>query len=246
MPRLSIIIATYNVETTLEKCLDSIFNQSFTDYEVLIADGQSSDNTIEIIKKYSSQLAFWKSERDSGIYDAWNKMLDIAKGEYICFLGADDRLHEIKSLENLFIAFDKANYDIVTCKALLIGGKREHVVGGAWNYKNLWKKMGVIHPGMLHHRSLFDRHGSFDASLKIVGDYEFLLRLPPETTSFHFDDIVTDIGCNGVSRTQFNRMLLEKRDVQTRCIRIGRLKANYNYFNKLWRAPIARLLKLPY
>lgn len=246
VPRLSIIIATYNVETTLEECLDSIFHQSFTDYEVLISDGKSSDGTIEIIKNYSSKLAFWKSEHDNGIYDAWNQMLNIAKGEYICFLGADDRLHKNRSLEDLFMAFDNAKYDLVTSRALLVGGNKEHIVGGPWNYGKLWKKMGVIHPGMLHHRNLFDRYGNFDDRLKIVGDYEFLLRLSPETTSFHFNEILTEIGSNGVSRSQFKKMLLEKRDVQRKCPRIGRIKANYNYFNKSWRAPIARILKLPY
>lgn len=245
-PKISILIATYNADQLLEQCLDSILIQSFTDYEILISDGNSIDRTVDIIRKYSNKLAFWQSKHDAGIYDAWNQMLAVAKGEYICFLGADDRFHDISSLYNLISFLKEGQYDLVTSKALLVGGNKEHVIGGPWCYKDLWRKMGVIHPGMLHHRTLFDRYGSFDSSLKIVGDYEFLLRLKPETTTLHFDDVLTNIGDSGISRSQFKKMLAEKRKVQINCIRIGWLKANFNYLNKLWRAPVARLLKIPY
>jgi glycosyltransferase involved in cell wall biosynthesis len=246
MPKLSIIIATYNADQLIDQCLESIFSQSFNDFEVLISDGNSSDCTVDIIKKYSKKIAFWQSKQDGGIYDAWNQMLDKARGEYICFLGADDRFHNNMSLKNLFIFLKDNQYDLVTSKALLVGSHQEHVVGGPWSYKDLWRRMGVIHPGMLHHRTLFNRYGSFDSSLKIVGDYEFLLRLASDTSSSHYDEVLTNIGDGGISRTQFKKMLAEKRDVQINCARIGWLKANYNYLNKLWRAPVARFLKIPY
>src|SRR5688572_6921120 len=89
-PRLSIIIATWQASSTLERCLRSIVEQDFTEWELLIADGASTDGTIDLIKEHERHIAWWQSRKDSGIYDAWNHALEEARGEYVTFLGADD------------------------------------------------------------------------------------------------------------------------------------------------------------
>ncbi|MGL5893430.1 MAG: glycosyltransferase, partial [Bacteroidales bacterium] len=92
-PRFSIITVTYNAGQLLERTIESVLAQTSFNYEYIILDGQSKDNTLEIIKKYEHHINKWISEPDNGIYDAMNKAIDIARGEYILFLNAGDTFH---------------------------------------------------------------------------------------------------------------------------------------------------------
>ena len=98
----------------------------------------------------------------------------------------------------------------------------------------------------MHHRSLFEKYGKFNTGYRIVGDYEFLLRLPMETTSLHVDSVTVRVADGGISRLKYMDMLREKRKAQSACARIGKLRAWINYFDKLWRIPIARILGIPH
>ena len=104
-PLVSIITATFNSEKHLEETLKSIENQKNKDYELIIIDGHSVDSTIEIIKKYKDLINFCLTEKDNGIYDAFNKGLKYAKGKYIVFVNSDDVLTP-EALEFLS-AYDK-------------------------------------------------------------------------------------------------------------------------------------------
>ena len=89
-PTVSIIVATFNAEVTLERCLQSIFDQAATQWELMVVDGGSSDRTVESSGANSDRITYWHSKPDAGIYDAWNQALERARGDYVCFLGADD------------------------------------------------------------------------------------------------------------------------------------------------------------
>ena len=102
-PRLSIVIATWNAARTFEQCLLSITGQAFTDWELLVADGGSTDGTVDLIRKYEDRIAWWQSQRDGGIYDAWNQAIPHARGEYVCFLGADDAWVDDQALSLIHI-----------------------------------------------------------------------------------------------------------------------------------------------
>ena len=246
MPRLSIIIATFNAERTLESCLSSVFSQKFDDYEVLIADALSTDATVPIIEKYRHQIAYWHSKRDSGIYDAWNSLLDKTKGEYICFLGADDLYAGDEVLQCVFDAVGSRRFDLISSRGILVGSEKEHFFGSAWNYRKIARRITVCHPGLMHHRSLFEKYGKFNSGYRIVGDYEFLLRLPIQTTSLHVDSATVRVADGGISRLKYMDMLREKRSAQSACARIGKFRAWINYYDKLWRIPIARALGITY
>ena len=90
--RVSIITAVYNAAPTLEECLLSVRHQSYRDVEHILIDGGSTDGSVEVLQRHSSLLAYWVSEPDSGVFDAWNKGLCAATGEWIAFLGAEDVL----------------------------------------------------------------------------------------------------------------------------------------------------------
>lgn len=245
-PKISIIIATYNASKTLEKCLDSIESQAFNDFEVIVIDGQSRDNTVEIIKKHSTLISYWHSRSDRGIYDAWNQGIKIARGDYICFIGADDFYADKEALRRIFDAVGIKKFDLVSSRGLLFGSGREHIIGSSWSHRKITRRITVCHPGLMHHRSLFEKYGNFNIDYRIVGDYEFLLRLPKETASLHVDTVTVRVADGGISRLRYMDMLREKRRAQTACARIGAFRAWVNYFDKLWRIPIARALRIPY
>ncbi len=91
-PLVSIIIVTFNAGNDLKNCLDSIFNQKSEEFELIIKDGGSTDDTLKIVKAYKSRIAYYESSKDAGIYDAMNLAVKHANGKWIYFLGADDRL----------------------------------------------------------------------------------------------------------------------------------------------------------
>ena len=246
-PRLSIIIATWNAARTFERCLRSITEQDFTDWELLIADGASTDGTVDLIRQQEPHITWWQSKKDDGIYDAWNQALANAHGDYVAFLGADDVWHAPSTLRLIFDAIDDKELDLVTGRGLLVDskGKLYHEFGGAWDYRKVERRMTICHPGALHRRDLFERYGKFDTSYRISADYDFLLRLPSDLRSLHVDMVLTDITDGGVSRKYRWLMLRERYRAQANCSRIGSIRAAINYIDKLWRIPAAKILGIP-
>lgn len=247
-PRLSIVIATWNAARTFERCLTSIIGQEFTEWELLIADGASTDGTMELIHKHKAQASWWQSRKDGGIYDAWNQALVHARGEYVCFLGADDAWADNTVLARLFTAIGAERYDLVSSRGLIydpVTGKGL-TFGSAWDYQRIGRRMVVCHPGLLHRRSLFERFGLFDTRYRIAGDLDFLLRIPADARTLHVDDTSVLIEAAGVSRRNVLARLREQREVLARCERYGCFRAYLAWADKLWRYPIARFLNIPH
>lgn len=248
IPRLSIIIATYQAASTLERCLNSIIEQEFKDWELLLADSASTDGTVDLIDKYDQHIAWWQSQKDDGIYDAWNQALLQARGEYVCFLGADDAWADKGALARIFMAVGNRRHDIVTSRGSIVDSStgKSFTYGSAWNYKRIGRRMVVCHPGLLHRRSLFCTYGMFDTRYRITGDLDFLLRLPPELRALHVDTTSVVVAAAGVSRQNVLERLREQREVLARCKRYGPVRAYIAWIDKLVRLPIARLLKIPH
>jgi len=181
MHTISIIVATYNAGKYLQNCLDSIILQKDEKTELLIIDGGSKDNTVEIVKKNQQHITYWVSEPDKGIYDAWNKGISRATGNWIMFLGADDKLvpDAIKCYTNFMDQNNvNGNFDFISSRVQMIdkNGNPVRIKGWSFEWPLFLKEMTVAHPGALHSKKLFQQYGKFDTQYKIVGDYEFLLR----------------------------------------------------------------------
>lgn len=243
-PRLTIVIATWNAAATLERCLRSVVAQTFDDWEVVLADGGSTDGTLDIVRDYQAHFAHWHSHADAGIYDAWNQALEHARGEYVCFLGADDAWHDAGVLRQLFARIGDGEYDLVTGRGLLVDadGQPIEAFGRPWNYRKVGRRMTICHPGALHRRDLFTRFGRFDTDYRISADYDFLLRLPADLRTLHVDATLVDVRDGGISRDQRWAMLRERFRAQANCPRVGPALASLNYLDKLWRIPVARVL----
>jgi len=203
-PMISIIIATYNAGIYLQLCLDSIAVQRNEYLELIIIDGGSTDNTIEIIEKNHKQINYWISEPDRGIYDAWNKGLKNVSGEWVMFLGADDQLvpDAIESYTTLIKSINADNkVDFISSQVQMIDekGKDIRVKGWPFAWPLFLKEMTIAHTGSLHSIKLFEEYGNFDIAYKIVGDYEFLLRPGNKLNALYLNKITVIMSEGGVS-----------------------------------------------
>lgn len=184
MPTFTIITATYNTEAILSHLLDSLVSQTCRDFELILQDGASSDETVALAESYRDRLPTLSiaSEPDCGIYDAWNKALQRVQGEWVLFLGADDELADSTILEQCHAVLRK-----VPSGALYAGGsvdlveQRGEIIWHAPYRPDTAEErmreegMPFPNPGLFYHRDLFMK-GRFDTSLHIAADYDFLCR----------------------------------------------------------------------
>jgi glycosyltransferase involved in cell wall biosynthesis len=178
--KFSIITATFNAESCLGTLIASVKAQKSENVEFIIVDGGSSDNTLKIIEANKEFIDCWKSEPDDGIYDAWNKGLDLATGDWIMFLGADDELmpEALSLYENFLLIPGMSSNDIISSKVMMIDKNENNVrtKGWEWSWPSFLDEMTIAHPGALHSKYFFKKYGVFDTNYKITGDYELLLR----------------------------------------------------------------------
>jgi glycosyltransferase involved in cell wall biosynthesis len=243
--KVSLIIAVYNGRRTLERCLDSIFSQTYSDREIIVMDGGSLDGTVDLLKKHENKIAHWESKPDRGIYHAWNKAVDRARGQWVCFLGADDFWASSRSLERM-MSLGNANVDLIVGKVAIVDvqGQVLRVMGEPWSWSRIRRWQCVAHPGLLHRRSLFDRCGRFDERYQIAADYDFLLRVGKSAEARFLAEVVVYVENSGLSRRRVRQVLLEARQIQRQHPEIGFLRAQWNYsvaVLKRWAHPRLRV-----
>lgn len=168
---LSIIIPTYNSSKTLQGCLESIANQTFRNFEVLVIDGVSNDNTVVIAEKYRSKLPELNvvSEPDKGIYDAMNKGISLAQGEWLYFLGSDDTLFDENVLNNVFINESISDFDFLYGNA--IWGKTNKIYDGAFCVNKLFNQ-NICHQAIFIKKTTLIALGQFNMRYLALADWE--------------------------------------------------------------------------
>lgn len=207
MKRLTIITICRNIASTIERTCQSIVNQTFQDFEWIVVDGASTDGTVDILKKYSDRIDILISEPDKGIYDAMNKGIKKASGEYLLFMNGGDKLYEEISLEKAIKYFNK---DI-------------SIVSGALNVINKDKKIYTMkrdknvdiykytlpHGSSFIKKQLFYNIGLYDTKYKICADFDFFQKCFKKKVSFlPFDEIISILYLDGVS-SQYEKKIIE-------------------------------------
>ncbi len=212
-PLVSIVTVTLNSARTLGACLESVAAQTKRGIEHIVVDGGSTDGTVDLLRAWDRRLAWWTSEPDRGIYDAMNKGLSQARGEWIYFLGADDVL---------------AAPDVVERCASRFGGGAA-VVYGDIRFTNgeLFRSIAsrrLLVGNYLHHQGAFYAARAFDGwrfdtSLRIVADYELNLRLYRAGERFERAELVVAVcGDSGASSHNLWNGLLEMNRVRRRYV----------------------------
>jgi glycosyltransferase involved in cell wall biosynthesis len=176
LKKLSIITINYNNAFGLQKTIESVVNQNFDDFEYIVIDGGSSDESKSIIEKYQSKIDFWVSEKDNGIYNAQNKGILKSKGEYCLFLNSGDYLYRSDVLMNIFKL--KHKEDFLACDMIFNNGSKKNRVEQQPNCLGFLYMMrtSLWHPATLIKRSLFEKYGMYNEKYKIASDYDFFLK----------------------------------------------------------------------
>jgi len=214
--KLSIITINYNNLCGLKKTADSIFAQTYRDFEWIIIDGGSNDGSNEFIEsiapKTEANISFWCSEKDNGIYNAMNKGIAKGKGEYLQFLNSGDILHDkdvLKSIEK-----ELRGEDVIYGDLKFVSKEENHV----FTYPNkltihylLHRSLG--HPATFIKSSLFDFEG-YREDFKIVSDWFAFIKWFRQGKTFrHFKIIVADFDANGISSTNREKLEEERKSI---------------------------------
>lgn len=182
---ISIITATFNSAKTLKDTIQSVLRQTNKDFEYLIIDGGSTDETIDIVKSYESEFSGrlkWVSEKDKGIYDAMNKGIKMASGDVVGILNSDDYFTSDDILQTIADAFKCQNVDAIYGDIHFIrDGNPQKCVRyySSRMFRPFWLRFGFMpaHPSFYCKREIFDKAGLYSLDYKIGADYEMMVRL---------------------------------------------------------------------
>lgn len=210
MKKITIITVCYNSKLEIEKTIKSVIEQEYTNIEYIIIDGASTDGTLEIIKEYSKKVKnlIYISEKDNGIYDAMNKGIELATGDYLYFLNAGDELIP-NILSKIVNNFDEKS-DLVYGNIIKIDENEYNrvVYGKSYHYKLLIGRT-ICHQAMFIKKDVFTRIGNFDLEFSLASDYEFILRLLIKGGKFKYINIdIVKYDMQGISAKSENRRIL--------------------------------------
>ncbi len=180
MPSVSVVTVVFNAALTLRDSIESVLDQKGIDLEYIIIDGGSTDGTVDIIKEYSDRLAYWVSERDSGIYDAMNKGIAQATGALVGIINSDD-WYASGVLKTVYDQHLKNPDAVIHGDMMLVSESAEDLyllpAPDHPSVQGEFRKMTVNHPATFVPRHLYEKYGTFDLSYRLSADYELIIRL---------------------------------------------------------------------
>ena len=237
-PLITIITVCYNAISSIEKTIISVINQTYPNIEYIIIDGGSTDGCIDVIKKYEDKITYWISEPDKGIYDAMNKGIKLAKGEWINFMNCGDTFYNNTTIEELF---QKANFDsdIIygNTNLLLITG--EYIQRGEVVSDNEY--MPFCHQASFSRNSLMKKYG-FDTKYKICADRNFFYTAYKNNAKFEYIDVTISNyeAEEGISSVNMPKMFYERGLIEGKT---EKLFWKINYFIFLLSQHIRQIIK---
>lgn len=211
MKKLSIITINYNNFEGLKKTVESVFNQTWKEFEYIVIDGGSTDGSTEYLESCKDKIDYFISEKDSGVYNAMNKGIKVAKGEYLLFLNSGDYLYSNITLQEN--QGNITNYDLVYFNIELTDGKSSRIVTYPEKLRFSFFYFGTIcHQSTLIKKTLFEIVGYYDENLKLVSDWKFfILALFKFNCSYvKADSTFVTYDLNGISSNLVNEKILEK------------------------------------
>jgi glycosyltransferase involved in cell wall biosynthesis len=197
-PTISIIIPTYNASSTIRNLLTSCTNQTYKNIEIIIIDGASKDDTIQIVQEFSPHIAKIITEKDKGIYDAMNKGINNSTGEWILFMGADDILSNNNIINEIFSKKDYSKYELVYGRVKIMGYKQ--ILGDETTAEKIIEN-NIPHQAIFYNKKVFQIIGNYNLKYKILADYELNYRIF-QNTSIHklfIPIIVSEYNKKGMS-----------------------------------------------
>ena len=236
--KLSIITVNLNNAGGLRKTIESVSFQAYTDFEYIVIDGGSTDESIDIIKQYDDKITYWVSEPDKGIYNAMNKGIQKAKGEYCYFLNSGDFLVDENVLTVIFSS--NSTCSIINGNRITFGPIENGIDKGiGYQTKGKITLLNMLISNLRHQstfikRELFDRYGLYEEDYKIVSDWIFFLRaigLNGEKVEY-IDVNIAYFDTTGISRSQKDLGVEERKKAIATYVPQSILR-DYEYFKDI-------------
>lgn len=217
-PLITVITAVLNDAKVLEKAIESVFSQSFTDFEYIVVDGGSIDGSVDIIKKYEKNIDYWVSEPDQGVYDAMNKAASLAKGRWILFLGADDVLYNVFHRVAEYLKDDNTIYYGEVFRPFANRRYDGKFSALKLSFRNICHQ-SVFYPKSIHAKYLYNLKYPF------LSDYEFNMRCFSDS-NFSFSYIPVTVAVfndsGGLSQS--------KKDISFQTNKMALIKKHFPYY----------------
>lgn len=211
-PKISVITINYNNRQGLEKTLKSVVSQSFKNFEYIVIDGDSTDGSKDSIENYASEIEYWVSEPDSGIYNAMNKGIEAAKGEYLLFLNSGDEFYETSSLEKAIPYLN--GEDIIYGNLEIVDDEKNFIKNYSSQLSLHYFYIDALpHPGSFIKKTAFDNVGMYDENLKIVSDWKWFFEafakhslqwkyIPVVVSRFYMDGVSSNMDKVNIERQE--------------------------------------------
>jgi glycosyltransferase involved in cell wall biosynthesis len=229
-PILSVITIVYNNVKDIERTMLSVLNQTYADIEYVLVDGLSNDGTLDIIKKHEDRIAKFTSEKDEGIYDAMNKGLDLATGDYVIFMNSGDEFFDNDTVAAVFASADDA--DIYYGETEMIDdagqslGQRRHKAPKQFTWREFNLGMSISHQAIYIKRSLIE---PYDRKYQLSADIDWIIRAAKKAEKIvNVNRYVAKYLVGGMSKTKHRQSLAERFDIMKR--HYGLVPTVFNHF----------------
>ena len=216
-PKFSIITVTYNAGKVLEETIQSVISQTYRNMEYIIVDGKSKDNTLEIADKYREHISKVVSEPDKGLYDAMNKGIRLATGDYLCFLNAGDELHDNETLQQIVHTLKGTTLpDVIYGETAIVDAEghflhmRRLSAPEQLHWKSFKQGMLVCHQAFFARRELAVKH-LYDLKYRFSADFDWCIRMMKEAKCLHNTRLTLINYLNEGMTTQNHKASLKER-----------------------------------
>lgn len=231
--KISIITATYNSATHILTAIQSVQEQSYPCIELIVVDGGSTDNTVEIVSSNFVGDLKIISERDEGIYDALNKGVKLATGDVMGFVHSDDYLAGPEVLSKIARSFEKEEVDGLYGDLQYVDKQDTSKIIRYWkseDFRDSFLKKGWMpaHPTLFLRKEVYDKHGLFNLDYKIAADYDLMLRIFSDTElKFHYlPKVITKMRLGGASNRSLKN-ILQKSKEDLKALKANKIRKPY-------------------
>jgi len=229
-PILSVITIVYNNVKDIERTLLSVLNQTYPNIEYIVVDGLSNDGTLGIIMKYENRIAKFSSEKDEGIYDAMNKGLALASGDYVIFMNSGDEFFEADTVAAVFASAEDADIyygetEMIDSSGLSLG-QRRHKAPKQFTWRGFNLGMSISHQAIYIKRSLIE---PYDRKYQLSADIDWIIRAAKKAKKIvNVNGYVAKYLVGGMSKTKHRQSLAERFDIMKR--HYGLIPTIFNHF----------------
>ncbi|MCX2573960.1 glycosyltransferase family 2 protein [Pedobacter sandarakinus] len=218
MPKLTVITIVYNNVRDIERTIKSVLNQTYQKIEYIVIDGKSTDGTLSIIEKYRDQIAKIVSEPDKGIYDAMNKGLALASGDYVLFMNSGDEIYDETTVEDIFATADGA--DIYYGETEMYNdawqslGRRRHEAPEKFDWKSFKYGMNISHQAIYIRRNIVE---PYDLKYKYSADIDWIIKAAKKASNIvNVQTYVAKYLVGGISKKKHRESLKERFKIFTK------------------------------